>query len=84
MLRVSGLQVRTLACAGLAALALAGCGQQDGGDTAEEQPRPESSSSPASEAAPAGTPDCAEVWQEGEASRGLPGVRRRGGRLRQA
>jgi len=67
MLRVSGLQVRTFACAGLAALALAACGQQDGGDTAEEQPGPESSSSPAGEEAPAGTPDCTEVWQEGKA-----------------
>ncbi len=66
MLRVSGLQVRTLACAGFAALALAACGQQDGGGTAEEQPRPETSSSPAGEEAPPGTPDCAEVWQEGE------------------
>ena len=64
MLRVSGLRVRALACAGFAALALAACGQQDGGDTAE-QPSPKTSASPAGEEAPPGTPACAEVWQEG-------------------
>lgn len=64
MLRVSGLQVRTLACAGFAALALAACGQQGGGDTAE-QPSPKTSASAAGEEAPPGAPACAEVWQEG-------------------
>lgn len=67
MLRVSGLRVRTVACAALAALALASCGQQDGGGSAEEQRDAEASSSPAGEEAPAGTPDCSEVWQEGAA-----------------
>ncbi|WP_432479383.1 hypothetical protein [Nocardioides sp. GXQ0305] len=64
MLRVSGLRVRTTACALLTAVALASCGQQDGGETAEGPSASESSSSPAGEGPP-GAPECADVWQEG-------------------
>ena len=68
MLLVSGLRVRAVTCAALAACVLASCGQQDGEGAAEEQPRPESSSSSsAGEEAPSGTPDCSEVWQQGGA-----------------
>ena len=65
MLRVSGLRWRATTCAVLAAVALASCNQQDGGETAEESPASESASSPAGEDAPAGTPECADIWQEG-------------------
>ncbi len=54
-----------MTCAVLAALALASCNQQDGGETAEEPPASDSPSSPAGEEAPPGTPECADIWQEG-------------------
>ena len=46
-------------------MALASCGQQDSGESAEESPGSDSSSAPAGEEAPPGTPECADIWQEG-------------------
>ena len=57
--------MRTSACAVLAVLALASCGQDEGADSADRPAGDASSSSPGGEPAPAGTPDCAQVWQAG-------------------
>ena len=66
MLRVSGLQWRTTTCAVLAALALASCGQQDGGESADDRPASGSSASaPSGEEAPPGTPECTDIWVAG-------------------
>ena len=66
MLRVSGLRWRTTSCALLATLALAGCGQQDGGGTPEASSSAGGSPSAATgKPAPPGTPECGEVWKAG-------------------
>lgn len=69
MLRI-GLHLRTATCAVLAALALGACGQQEAEPTeANEESSSESTGSTGSAAtgteAPAGTPDCSEIWQAG-------------------
>ena len=65
MLRVLGLRWRTSTCAVLAALALASCGQQDGGESAEDRPASDSSASSTGEEAPPGTPECDDIWVAG-------------------
>lgn len=65
MLRVTAPRRRASACALLATLVLTSCGQQDDGGSADEPSGSSTSAAPSGEAAPAGTPDCTEVWQEG-------------------
>jgi len=66
MFGVTGLRRRACACAVLVAVALAGCGQEDGGGSAGDPPETASSSAPGeAESVPPGTPDCGEIWQAG-------------------
>lgn len=66
MFRVDGMGLRAAACAAVAVLSLAACGGQDA-DSADDPPETSSSAeSPSGDPAPPGTPDCTEVWQEGE------------------
>jgi hypothetical protein len=67
MVRTGGWRIRTSACLLLLALGLAGCGDSPAATDGVDGASSPSTSGPAGrETAPPGTPDCEDVWQDGE------------------